>query len=92
MLLKLDYLNGTFIFNIFTLFLTPQDTDTTIDGIVKFQIMDYGGEFFFNGGGRFISWLAYLMALLFINEILYRIIKFEALEYYTEIIHKFFVY
>lgn len=50
------------------------------------------GQFLLNGGGRFISWMSYIGGLILLNQIMYRCIKLEALEYYTEMVHKFFTY
>lgn len=88
LLLKLDYLNGTFIYNVFTIFL-PDSEDVPTKLGVQFQILNYDTEFLLSGGGRFITWLGLLLTLLLINEILYRL---ELLESFTESVHKYFTY
>ena len=36
--------------------------------------------------------MSYIGGLILLNQIMYRCIKLEALEYYTEMVHKFFTY
>jgi hypothetical protein len=61
--LRMDIFNGTFIFNFFSLFMDDQSTNSPD----KFIFNAYNEHFLLSGGGRFISWLAYLLVLLGIN-------------------------